>query len=56
MNKEELFKNIDIQRKKMVCTGLIYGINHIKTIEDSQKLDQFLNKLHNSKYRKMVKL
>ncbi|MCQ6281260.1 aspartyl-phosphate phosphatase Spo0E family protein [Bacillus sp. EB600] len=43
MNNEDLLKNIEKLRKKMIAAGLSKGFTSEETIKLSKKLDQLLN-------------
>lgn len=46
---EALFEKIEILRKELITTGLIYGFTAPKTLHKSQELDELLNLLKNEK-------
>lgn len=42
---EALYETIEILRKELITTGLIYGFTAPKTLHKSQELDKMLNLL-----------
>ncbi len=46
---EELHEKIEILRKELITTGLIYGFTSPKTLHKSQELDKLLNLLGHEK-------
>ncbi|MCT4477336.1 aspartyl-phosphate phosphatase Spo0E family protein [Peribacillus frigoritolerans] len=42
---EALYEKIEILRKELITTGLIYGFTAPKTLHKSQELDKLLNLL-----------
>ncbi|CAH0183151.1 aspartyl-phosphate phosphatase Spo0E family protein [Peribacillus sp. Bi134] len=42
---EALYEKIEILRKELITTGLIYGFTTPKTLHKSQELDKLLNLL-----------
>ena len=46
---EELHEKIEILRKELITTGLIYGFTSQKTLHKSQELDKLLNLLGHEK-------
>ncbi|MFJ7365863.1 Spo0E family sporulation regulatory protein-aspartic acid phosphatase [Peribacillus frigoritolerans] len=46
---EALFEKIEILRKELITTGLIYGFTAPKTLHKSQELDKQLNLLEMKK-------
>lgn len=43
ISKYELLEDIEVARKEMIATIENYGINHVKVLETSEKLDRLIN-------------
>ncbi|MGE7185042.1 Spo0E family sporulation regulatory protein-aspartic acid phosphatase [Peribacillus sp. NPDC006672] len=46
---ESLYEYIEILRKELITTGLIYGLTSPETLHKSQELDKLLNLLGHEK-------
>lgn len=43
ISKHELLEDIEVARKELIATIENYGINHVKVLETSEKLDRLIN-------------